>query len=142
MNSEELPIEAAHASSPPFPRDDAKRIGERTLATWRGFDIALTPIIGRGGVAALYRRSLFLTRAANPWLPGVHEGALDPVEFTDLQIAVALQPAATAQVATDALLETFRGLLAELIGTSLTERLLQPPPVPNSHGAPVQDNLP
>jgi len=122
--------------------EDAARIGERTLATWQGFDAAMAPIIGSGGVAALYRRSLFLSHAQSPWLPGVHEGALDPVEFTELQAAIALRPAAEAQAAADALIKTFRELLAKLIGPSLTERLLRPVSAPTLHGHPVQDKLP
>lgn len=122
--------------------EDAARIGERTLATWQGFDAAMAPIIGSGGVAALYRRSLFLSHAQHPWLPGVHEGALDAVEFEELRAAIALRPAAEAQAAADALIKTFRELLAELIGHSLTERLLRPAAAPTSHGHTVQDKLP
>jgi hypothetical protein len=140
MNREEPP--AATTAPPPVPDEPARLIAERTFATWRRFDVALAPIIGRGGVAALYRRSLFLTRSAYPWLPGVHEGALAPVEFMDLQAAVSLRTAAEAQAATDALGETFRGLLTELIGASLTERLLRHALVPPTHGDPVQDDSP
>jgi len=72
----------------------------------------------------------------------VHEGALDPVEFTELQASIALRPAHEAQAATDALITTFRELLAELIGSSLTDRLLRPVSAPTSHARPVQDKLP
>jgi hypothetical protein len=140
MQGEEKP--AAASRPPQAVGEDASRIAERTAATWHRFDAALSPIIGHGGVAALYRRSLFLARASNSWLPGVHEGALDPVEFTELQATVAQQSAADAAAATDALFETFRGLLTELIGSSLTERLLRPVPDPTSHGDAVQDNSP
>lgn len=140
MNGKEHEVSASSSSHPPVD-EDAIRIGQRTLATWQRFDAALAPIIGSGGVAALYRRSLFLSRVENQWLPGVHEGALDPVEFAELQAAIALRPAPEAQAATDALIKTFRELLAELIGSSLTERLLRPAPAPTSHGRPVQDKL-
>jgi len=141
MNGKAHEVGAGPRSHPPVD-EDAVRIGERALATWQRFDAAMAPIIGSGGVSALYRRSLFLSHAEYPWLPGVHEGALDPVEFAELQEAIALRPAAEAQAATDALIKTFRELLADLIGPALTERLLRPAPAPTSHGHPVQDNLP
>jgi len=142
MNGKEHEVGASQSSSPRAVDEEARRIGESALATWQRFDAALAPIIGRGGMAALYRRSLFLSRAANPWLPGSHEGALDPVEFAELNAAIALRTAAEAQAATDALIRTFRDLLAELIGASLTDRLLQPASAPTLHGRPVQDKLP
>lgn len=117
----------------------ARRIAAGAAEAWRRVDAALSPIIGHGGVAALYRRSLFLVRADHPWLPGAHEGALDPVEFTELESVVAQQSSQDADAATDALLKTFRALLSDLIGPSLTERLLRPIPPLTSHGDPVQD---
>ncbi len=141
MQDEQNPTDAArpktHAAV-----DDAQQIAERAAANWHVVDAALSPIIGHGGVAALYRRSLYLVRASNPWLPGVHQGALDPVEFTELQAAVAQQSVADALGATEALTGTFRSLLTDLIGSSLTERLLRNLSAPTSHGAAVQDTLP
>lgn len=141
MNSMDPDI-GAGASTPRPKEPDAKCIGAATLATWQRTEAALAPIIGRGGVAALYRRSLFLSRAGHPWLPGAQGGALDPVEFTELQAAIAARPSHEAQAATDALYKIFRDLLTELIGLSLTERLLRPAPTPPSHGSPVQEELP
>jgi hypothetical protein len=141
MNGTEPDVGASDASPRPIDAD-AHRIGELTLVTWQRFEAALAPIIGRGGVAALYRRSLFLSHTEHPWLPGAQVGALDPVEFTELQAAMARRPSHEAQAATDALTSTFRDLLAELIGLSLTDRLLRPAPIPPSHGGPVQENLP
>jgi hypothetical protein len=141
MQDEQTPTDASrpqtHAAD-----GESQQIAERAAATWHRIDSALAPIIGHGGVAALYRRSLFLTRALSPWLPGVHQGALDPVEFAELQAAVALQSDTDALAATEALTRTFQDLLTELIGSSLTERLLRDPSAPTSHGAAVQDTLP
>lgn len=122
--------------------ESARRIAQRAGMTWRHFDTVLSPIIGHGGVAALYRRSLFLVCADHPWLPGAHDGALDPVEFEQLESAVGEQDAHDAEVAAEALVNNFRALLSDLIGPSLTERLLRPVPSHTSHGDAVQDTRP
>ncbi len=131
---------AAAPAGPPGPASaDARAVAELALAHWRQVDAALSPVIGHGGVAALYRRSLFLVRAERPWLPGVREGALDPVEFTALQAALALRPVGEADAANQALQRTFHDLLASLVGSALAERLLRPHPHPTSSGDAVQD---
>jgi hypothetical protein len=122
--------------------DGARAIAGRVLAEWQRVETALSPVIGRGGVAALFRRSLFLARAAHPWLPEDHAGALDPVEFTGLQAALALRPAADASAADKSLQRTFQELLASLIGDSLTERLLRPAPGLISNSDAEQDTTP
>jgi hypothetical protein len=122
--------------------ESARRIAQGATATWRHFETVLSPIIGHGGVAALYRRSLVLVSADHPWLPGIHEGALDPVEFAELESAIRRQTANDAKVASDALVNSFRKLLSDLIGSSLTERLLRPIPSLTSHGDAVQDTRP
>jgi hypothetical protein len=119
--------------------EQARAIAGQALAGWLHVDAALSPVIGHGGVAALYRRSLFLTRAQYPWLPSLHAGGLDPVEFTDLQAALAQQTVADASAADQALQRTFHDLLASLIGDSLTERLLRPASGLPSNGDPAQD---
>ena len=43
-------------------------IADAIVSTWREIALALGPIIGRGGVAALYRRSLYLAVREHPWL--------------------------------------------------------------------------
>jgi len=141
MQDEQNPTDAARPRTPATV-ETAQLIAERAATVWHDIDAALSPIIGHGGVAALYRRSLFLARASNPWLPGVQQGALDPVEFAELHAAVALQSVSDARGATEALTRTFRELLTELIGSSLTERLLKDISDPTSHSAAVQDTLP
>jgi hypothetical protein len=104
---------------------EADRIAETALARWRDIAAALTPIIGQRGMAALYKRSLYLMRSAYPWLDAVHSSALAPADFGALRKALSQQPAAEAAAASGALLQTFHGLLTTLIGPSLTERLLR-----------------
>lgn len=131
---------AATPASPSGPAaGSAHATAEQAVADWRRIDGALSPVIGHGGVAALYRRCLFLARAERPWLPGVDSGALAPIEFADLEAALALRPAGEADAANKDLLRTFHDLLASLVGSALTERLLRPQPNPPSNGDAVQD---
>ncbi len=141
MQGEEQPTESTRS---PIEEDgeSVRRIAERASTTWRHFDTVLSPIIGHGGVAALYRRSLFLVRAVHPWLPGAHAGALDPAEFAELESAVSGQSSHDAGVATEALVNNFRDLLSDLIGPSLTERLLRPGLPLTSRGDAAQDTRP
>ena len=103
---------------------------------------ALSPVIGQAGVAALYRRALHLSSADYPWLAAAYEGATTPGDFTAFREALAGQTSAVAGAAHDAMLQTLQRLLANLIGPSLTARLLEAVwPVPtNTAGPAVQDN--
>lgn len=104
---------------------DAEQIANAARSIWRDVDAALSPIIGQRGVAALYRRSLDLTRTDHPCLVAVYDAASQSDEFDGLQVALAEQESRDAAVVNDALLQTFCGLLTTLIGASLTERLLR-----------------
>ena len=104
---------------------DAARIAAQAAATWRTVEAALSPIIGVGGVSALYRRSLHLLRGDYPWLAEIHRPVSSPHDYAaDLQSALAQRPAEAAAAANVALLQTFHNLLITLVGSSLTERLL------------------
>lgn len=105
---------------------DAARVADAAVSTLRDIDAGLSPIVGKGGVAALYKRSVHLTCAAHPWLSAVQPGALSPDEFASLHAALSQQTASNAAAASAALLQTFTDLLTKLIGASLTERLLRP----------------
>ena len=105
---------------------DAVRIADTAVAIWLRIDAALSPIIGHGGVAALYERSLYLTRTDHPWLLAAHQRAPAAGQFGEaLRVALAQQTRADAGVGIGALLQTFLDLLIGLIGSELTERLLQ-----------------
>ena len=118
---------------------DAGQIAATAAAAWRGVDTALAPIIGKRGVAALFKRSLHLTRADYPWLAAAHENEPGPGEFSALQKVLSEQSRSTSAAANGALLQAFHDLLATLIGASLTERLLQSVSVPPSSGHAVED---
>lgn len=122
---------------------DSSMIARSALATWIQIDDALSPIIGRQGVAGLYKRSLSLTRGADPALTAVFAGRLAPDDYSTLQQALAQQSAPVAIAASVALLQTFHDLLTKLIGLSLTERLLRPLlDNPSSSGNAVQETSP
>lgn len=87
---------------------------------------ALAPIVGQRGMAALYRRTLHLCRAGNAWLPVGAEGTASEMDVSALISVLSRQTSAEAASAGTQLLESFRALLATLIGESLTERLLRP----------------
>jgi len=86
---------------------------------------ALAPIVGQGGVAALYKRSLFLTAREHAVLFGLHadvQGVMNVSALTS-QLTSLSQPDAARVGA--ALLLSFHELLGSLVGSSLTERLLR-----------------
>jgi hypothetical protein len=112
------------------------------VTTWSAMDAALSPIIGQRGFAALYKRSLQLTRVEFPCLAAVQDGVLQLAEFSVLHAVLAQQPSATAAAASAALLESFHDLLTTLIGQSLTDRLLRPVCETTSCGRPAQDTSP
>lgn len=121
---------------------DPQGIADAAVAVWTAIDGALSPVIGPRGNAALYKRSLHLARAEHPWLAAAYEGAVQPGDYGALRAALAQQAPADASKAQDELLHIFHDLLADLIGRSLTERLLQAAWPPHSYGNAVQDDSP
>jgi hypothetical protein len=99
-------------------------VADAAVAAWSAVHAALAPVIGQGGVTALYKRSLHLTRTDHPWLASAWEGAVTPGDFMSLRAALALQDAVVAAAAHDTMLRTLHDLLTTLIGPSLTTRLL------------------
>jgi hypothetical protein len=104
---------------------DAGQIADALCATWQAIEVALAPIIGSRGVAALYRRSLYLTGASHPWLAGLQEDAQGSLDLAALKPVFSRQSRADAIAGGDALLQNLDQLLASLIGASLAERLLR-----------------
>jgi hypothetical protein len=109
---------------------------EAAVALWRDVWIALSPIIGAAGAAALYERSLFLAIAEYSWLKNVSDSP-ESGDFNALRRELALQTRADAAAANAALLNSLAQVLGKLIGASLAARLLQP--VWEKHGHTTQD---
>lgn len=105
---------------------DAVRIAEIAVAIWDDVAEALVPIIGQSGVAALFKRSMYLTRAAHPCLQAIDENAPPFGGLAALQKVLVQQDRIEAIAVNAALLQNFHELLVTLIGASLTKRLLRP----------------
>jgi hypothetical protein len=121
---------------------DAVAIAAAAISLWQEVDVALAPIIGQPGVAALYKRSLYLTLVDHPCLVTAYEGLLRPGDFAGLETALSQQTPAEAAAAMAALLSTFHDLLTHLIGGSLFERLLRSVWNKPSSGDSAKDNTP
>ena len=105
---------------------DATRIAEVVTMAWQQIDAALSPILGRGGVCALYKRSVYLTGLAHPWLSHLHKGEQAGMGLAELNSVFGHQSSADASLAGGALLQTFNTLLSSMVGPALTEQLLRP----------------
>jgi hypothetical protein len=120
--------------------EDATQIADAIVSTWQLIDIALTPIIAQQGVAALYKRSLYLTVPAHSWLAGTHEGIQSTMDLALLKSVLVRQSSADAAACGGALLQTFYELLTSLVGLSLTERLLRSVWANSLSGTSAQDS--
>jgi hypothetical protein len=117
-------------------------VAEIVETTFRRIDEALAPIVGKRGMAALYKRSLHLAKPLHPWLPVGAEGTAAEMDVAALTAALAMQTSADAAAAGTRLLQCFRALLITLIGESLTERLLRPAWADFLSGPPARDTNP
>jgi len=90
---------------------------------WQQTAAQLEPVIGARGVEVLFSRALHLTARRFPWLPTpAHDNSALPLDV--LQTCLAARSASEASEVGEALLLTFTGLLAGMVGESLTDRLL------------------
>ncbi len=117
----------------------ALQIADAAVAIWSSVHIALFPLIGQRGSAALYKRSLHLAQSKCPWLAAAYSGATKPGDFASLHLVLSQQSAVAAAGAHDAMVQTHHDLLSDLIGRSLTDRLLQTVWESPSNGSAVQD---
>jgi hypothetical protein len=124
-------------SDPPLGAADA------AVAAWEEIRRLLAPVIGQGGVAALYKRSLRLTIASRPWLaPAYGDGPLQAGELAALHSALAAQDGAVAAAASRELLANFRAVLTSLVGEALTAKLLAARQRASPDGEPAKEPLP
>ncbi|MHC8341994.1 hypothetical protein [Pseudomonas sp. RT6P73] len=124
------------------PNADIARIAQAIISTLRDMDVALTPIIGPQGVAALYRRSLHLCASTHPRLAGIYDKVPPGMDLTALKSVIVEQNDTDALFFGEVLLTTFYELLTTLIGPSLTERLLRGMWEPSLSDTPSQENSP
>ncbi|MGZ5235285.1 MAG: hypothetical protein ACXWCV_03120 [Caldimonas sp.] len=103
----------------------AEHIADAACAIWSEIHIALGPFFGSGGVAALYAWNLSLSRSTHPWLPAPPSEDQASMDLATLRSALARQPASALLEGAAAMLENFTSLLTSLIGSAMTERMLQ-----------------
>ena len=124
------------------PDADVAQFAVAVVATFNEIVAALAPIVGGAGVAALYRRSLHLASRRHAWLAGADDETQHTLmSFEGLRGALERQSLTDVAGGGHHLLQTFRDLLASLIGAALTGQLLGPvwanPPAPPA--PPAQD---
>jgi len=104
---------------------DAKALAAAARRVYDTLAGQLALLIGEGGVRALTARSLHLVQRDFPWLAKAQEP--DPSEGPFAQVGFRLerQEPAVATAAAAAALATLGGLLATLIGETLTMRVLR-----------------
>jgi hypothetical protein len=124
MESHESNLLAAPVTDLARKGADAAQIADAMVSTLQKIDAALSPIIGKGGVGALYKRSLYLTGRAHSWMAGMHEGVETTMDLAALKALLVQQGSTDAAAGGGALLQAFHGVLTALVGSSLTERLL------------------
>ncbi len=95
------------------------------VAVWRDAELALRPVIGAGGVVALFNRSAHLAASAHPWLAMAAQDPAAPLDLDALQALFLAHGAPQALAAGKQLLDELHRLLEQLIGKALTERLLR-----------------
>ena len=121
------------------PGADATQVATAVVDLWAQIDGALNPIIGHRGFAALYHRSLKLCSRQHVWLAEELSSPMAPADTALLHAALARQTAAEATAGAAALFQTFRDLLASLVGAGLTDQLFQPVWAPPSAADSAQD---
>ncbi|MHC8400603.1 hypothetical protein ACYZTX_14275 [Pseudomonas sp. MDT1-17] len=103
---------------------DIDQVADVIITMLRDTDASLVPIIGPKGVAALYRRSLHLSTSLHPCLLDTYIPLADPLDLIDLNAILILQNRNDAIFFCQELLKALYELLATLIGSSLSRRLL------------------
>ena len=109
------------------------------IVSWEKVDQVLRPIIGRGGIEALFHRSVEITAEAYPWLTAASTDEKSALDFDVLRHALSKQSTSHFAGANDTLLLHFYYLLSNLIGLSLTDRLLRPVLDPLLNGTAPKD---
>ena len=131
---------AAALDSRAGPDASASRVATTVVAMWRDVERQMTPIIGPRGIAALYGRSLYLTKRDFPWIGRPSDDLPETLDLTALHGALAAQGSALAAQGGTSLLHTFHALLESMVGSALTERLLHDVLLPPSSGDAAQDS--
>lgn len=106
-------------------RRTAADVAELVVASLGDIDAALAPVVGRGGVSALFARSVHVAGERHDWLRGDPEPP-HSLDVGALRERLAAQDPVHAAAGGSDLLRTLHTLLSGLVGASLTGKLLQP----------------
>lgn len=106
------------------PEAPAQRMADTVVAVLREIELALGPVIGAGGVAALLDRSLHRAAEAHPWLAQARDEQGTAADLDRLLHTLAAQPGDAIAAAGARTLQAFHELLASLVGHALTQRLV------------------
>jgi len=104
---------------------DAQQLADFIVSSWQTIEASLSPIIGQRSVATLYKRSFYLASREHPWLMDMHEGMQTTVNLAALKAALLERTSAEIAAGAGAALQMFYEALTNLIGASLTERLMR-----------------
>ena len=102
----------------------AEQIAGTIAGAWRQIGLAMSPVIGQRGAAALYKRSLHLAGTTHRCLAPVNADGLADADLDALKNVLARQSAADAAAAGTSLLLSFHDLVGSLIGPALSAQLL------------------
>ena len=105
---------------------DAFYTADTIVAAWEGIDSIMRRIIGKGGFNALFLQSIEVTGQSYPWISTLSQDGQSSVDLKALRVLLLNQDMIEFAAASDALLSSFLNLLVDLIGLSLTKRLLRP----------------
>ncbi|WP_426139151.1 hypothetical protein [Pseudomonas sp. DWP3-1-2] len=104
---------------------NATQVADAIIAMLQEISGVLVPILGPKGVAALYRRSLYLSTSLHPLLASTFESLAGGMNLMELKSLLIQLKQADALFFGEEFLKAFHELLATLIGPSLSARLLR-----------------
>ncbi len=116
-----------------------EHILDLVIVSWKEIDRVLRPIIGKGGIEALFHCSVEITAQAYPWLTAASTDAQSALDPDVLRHVLSKENTSHFAGASDTLLLHFYYLLTNLIGLSLTDRLLRPVLDPLLNGTATKD---
>jgi hypothetical protein len=103
---------------------DSTAIAEASINTWSKVTICLAPIIGRGGVDALFNRSLSIAARTYPWLFHSKDSNDCATPMDRFRTTLETREPSSALDASAAIMYGFYRMLETLIGELLAERIL------------------
>lgn len=102
----------------------AAHLAEKLVVSLQQIVEALSPVIGKGGVDALLRRTFYLTGRSHPHLALVAAGNATAIDLAALRSGLGQQTTTYVVEFGIALLQTLDAVMTSLVGASLTQRLL------------------